>query len=116
MTLKHSGKLLIRFSEDRAQLPAMVARLATPAAPFAGFALARLFADPAQLPTPHALASRPHRQRISPTGGSSRHRSAVPIGSAKRVLFDRGGTLFAFANDASWAYGNNSGAVRLSIA
>jgi hypothetical protein len=42
--------------------------------------------------------------------------TAVPIGSAKRVLFDRGGTLFAFANDASWAYGNNSGAVTLSIA
>ncbi|HLY79485.1 MAG TPA: hypothetical protein VKQ70_08940 [Caulobacteraceae bacterium] len=41
--------------------------------------------------------------------------TAVPIGAAKQVRFDRAGMLFAFANDVSWAYGNNSGEVTLTI-
>jgi hypothetical protein len=52
-------------------------------------------------------------QLIATVGKDKSH--VIKLGTSGRFKAPRSGTLWAFANDASFAYANNSGAVELDV-
>jgi hypothetical protein len=99
MTLKHSGKLLVRFGESVEKLPMLAERLAAPADEFAEFELSPLFTSAAAVEGPHAQA-----MAVMPSAPLAERWAIAKPKKGKRILRNAWDHAHALASQSGYQH------------